>query len=273
MATFSNELSEAEHRAYDASAANRQQSETLGALTPQVESLNNQLETMADRTDDATAAAERQGKVLAATTPKVSDLDAGIAAFTKRVLDAAAARKFEDEVIAGLPPEILELAYSLGILRREVKKTDREIRTEELAGMSNNERILSILDARIARIRNMDNPTEANVDALRALIAKRDEIRGLQHGGIVLPRMGGTMVNVGEAGRAEAVIPLPDLASLAGNLMAGVGGGMGFGGGMSGSGGGGREVVLALDGERLGSVFLDQFNILQSENRLLVDLV
>ena len=37
--------------------------------------------------------------------------------------------------------------------------------------------------------------------------------------------------------------------------------------------GGGREVVLALDGERLGSVFLDQFNILQSENRLLVDLV
>ena len=38
-------------------------------------------------------------------------------------------------------------------------------------------------------------------------------------------------------------------------------------------GGGGREVILALDGERLGSVFLDQFNILQSENRLLVDLV
>ena len=79
---------------------------------------------------------------------------------------------------------------------------------------------------------------------------------------------------MGEAGKAEAVIPLPDLAALAGNLMAGVGGGMGIGGGLgNGSGGGSREVVLALDGERLGSVFLDQFNILQSENRLLVDLV
>ena len=97
---------------------------------------------------------------------------------------------------------------------------------------------------------------------------------GAQHGAIVLPRTGGTRVNVGEAGRAEAIVPLPDLAALAGNLMAGVGGGMGIGGGLgSGSGGGGREVVLALDGERLGSVFLDQFNILQSENRLLVDLV
>ena len=94
-----------------------------------------------------------------------------------------------------------------------------------------------------------------------------------QHGAIVLPRTGGTRVNVGEAGRAEAVIPLPDLAALAGNLMAGVGGGARIGGGMGGGSGGGREVVLALDGERLGSVFLDQFNILQSENRLLVDLV
>ena len=94
-----------------------------------------------------------------------------------------------------------------------------------------------------------------------------------QHGAIVLPRTGGTRVNVGEAGQAEAVIPLPDLAALAGNLMAGIGGGSRLGGGMSGAGGGNREVVLALDGERLGSVFLDQFNILQSENRLLVDLV
>ena len=46
-----------------------------------------------------------------------------------------------------------------------------------------------------------------------------------QHGAIVLPRTGGTRVNVGEAGRAEAIVPLPDLAALAGNLMAGVGGG------------------------------------------------
>ena len=101
-----------------------------------------------------------------------------------------------------------------------------------------------------------------------------DETQGAAHGAIVLPRTGGTRVNVGEAGRAEAIVPLPDLAALAGNLMAGIGGGRGVGGGMAdGSGGSGREVVLALDGERLGSVFLDQFNILQSENRLLVDLV
>ena len=66
---------------------------------------------------------------------------------------------------------------------------------------------------------------------------------------------------------------MPDLAAMASNLMAGMGGGSGFGGGMGSGSGGGREVVLALDGERLGSVFLDQFNILQSENRLLVDLV
>ena len=99
-------------------------------------------------------------------------------------------------------------------------------------------------------------------------------VPGAQHGAVVLPRMGGTRVNVGEAGQAEAIVPLPDLAALAGNLMAGVGGGRGVGGGLgNGSGGGGREVILALDGERLGSVFLDQFNILQSENRLLVDLV
>ena len=96
---------------------------------------------------------------------------------------------------------------------------------------------------------------------------------GAQHGAVVLPRMGGTPVRVGEAGRAEAIIPLPDLAALAGNLMAGMGGGSRLGGGMGSGAGGGREVVLALDGERLGSVFLDQFNILQSENRLLVDLV
>ena len=96
---------------------------------------------------------------------------------------------------------------------------------------------------------------------------------GAQHGALVLPRSGGTRVNVGEAGRAEAIIPLPDLAALASNLMAGVGGGSRLGGGMGSGAGGGREVVLALDGERLGSVFLDQFNILQSENRLLVDLV
>ena len=96
---------------------------------------------------------------------------------------------------------------------------------------------------------------------------------GAQHGAVVLPRTGGTRVNVGEAGQAEAVIPLPDLAALAGNLMAGMGGGSRLGGGMGSGAGGGREVVLALDGERLGSVFLDQFNILQSENRLLVDLV
>ena len=85
--------------------------------------------------------------------------------------------------------------------------------------------------------------------------------------------MGGTPVTVGEAGQAEAIIPLPDLAAMASNLMAGMGGGSRLGGGMGSGAGGGREVVLALDGERLGSVFLDQFNILQSENRLLVDLV
>ena len=62
---------------------------------------------------------------------------------------------------------------------------------------------------------------------------------GAQHGAIVLPRTGGTRVNVGEAGRAEAIVPLPDLAALAGNLMAGVGGGMGLGGG-SMAGGSGR---------------------------------
>ena len=223
------------------------------------------------------AAAEELGlfglKIKETVAPPVDLLAEGIEAFTERVLEADAARKLEAEILAALPPEILELAYSLGILRKEVKKTDEEIRTEELAGMSNNERLLSILNARISRIRNMDNPTEANIDALRTLIAKRDEIRGLQHGGIVLPRMGGTMVNVGEAGRAEAVIPLPDLAAMASNLMSGVGSGSGLGGGMGSGAGGGREVVLALDGERLGSVFLDQFNILQSENRLLVDLV
>ena len=48
---------------------------------------------------------------------------------------------------------------------------------------------------------------------------------GAQHGAVVLPRTGGTRVNVGEAGQAEAIIPLPDLAAMAGNLMAGMGGG------------------------------------------------
>ena len=71
---------------------------------------------------------------------------------------------------------------------------------------------------------------------VQAWLAERNRpalgpLQNAQHGGIVLPRTGGTPVNVGEAGRAEAIIPLPDLAALAGNLMAGVGGGMGIGGG------------------------------------------
>ena len=78
------------------------------------------------------------------------------------------------------------------------------------------------------------------------------------------------------AREASTFVPMADLAALAGNRLAGVGEGAGRGVGSGlgiGSRGDGREVVLALDGERLGSVFLDQFNILQSENRLLVDLV
>ena len=70
---------------------------------------------------------------------------------------------------------------------------------------------------------------------VQAWLAERNRpalgpLQNAQHGGIVLPRTGGTPVNVGEAGRAEAIIPLPDLAALAGNLMAGVGGGARLGG-------------------------------------------
>ena len=270
----------------------------LEALPPVVEDLSEKVLTVEDRIAQMTAqvleaqaateletaalaglspeiraAAEELGlfglTIKEAVAPPVDLLAEGIEAFTERVLEADAARKLEAEILAALPPEIIALAQSLGILRAEVKETDNE-----LAGTSNStDSILRTLNVRIERLLNKENPTEADAVTLETLLAAREDVLNAQHGGIVLPRMGGTLVNVGEAGRAEAIIPLPDLAAMASNLMAGMGGGSGLGGGMGSGAGGGREVVLALDGERLGSVFLDQFHILQSENRLLVDLV
>ena len=276
MATFRNGLSEVELRAYDATVANSQQAETLAALTQDVIDLDASLANMAEGLGHAQSATDLETQTLAALTPKVSDLDAGIAEFTKRVLDAEAARKLEADILAGLPPEILTLAKSLGLFGLTVDKVTEDI-VDDLAHLRGtfSDTFLES-EARTYDQAQQDlqayKDRKALDDARDAAIAEEDA-PSAQHGAIVLPRMGGTRVNVGEAGRAEAIIPLPDLAAMASNLMTGMGGGASLGGGMGSGAGGGREVVLALDGERLGSVFLDQFNILQSENRLLVDLV
>ena len=259
--TVNDRIAQMTAQVLEAQAATELEADALAGLSPEIRAMAEQLGLFGLKIKEAVA-------------PPVDLLAEGIEAFTERVLEADAARKLEAEILAALPPEIIALARSLGILKAEAKETAAAIKAPNAAIQTTWE----IVDNFLARLDALGDRTDPEAVAARDAIHAAAALEGItlpgaQHGAVVLPRMGGTMVNVGEAGRAEAIIPLPDLAAMASNLMTGMGGGSRLGGGMGSGAGGGREVVLALDGERLGSVFLDQFNILQSENRLLVDLV
>ena len=109
-----------------------------------------------------------------------------------------------------LSPELRALAEEFGLFGLTVGKTAEQIAADQ-------KKIADEL-----RVENR-NALGREIQQLYRAGASAEFIQGhidrmtpsAQHGGIVLPRMGGTMVNVGEAGRAEAIIPLPDLAALA----------------------------------------------------------
>ena len=260
--TVNDRIAQMTAQVLEAQAAAELEAAALAGLSPEIRAMAEELGLFGLQVEEV---AEDVVAATEAIEPPAKTAADRLAEMTAQILETQAATDLEAEALALLSPELRALAEELGLFGLRVVNV-----AEDIADAADDLPSLGSLTHRQAAFDTRLSPAERKEAAEWAVW---QNAQGAQHGAIVLPRMGGTRVNVGEAGRAEAIIPLPDLAALAGNLMAGVGGGMGFGGGMSGSGGGGREVVLALDGERLGSVFLDQFNILQSENRLLVDLV
>jgi hypothetical protein len=100
---------------------------------------------------------------------------------------------------------------------------------------------------------NMLTGSDFNVDLMATVSAPTNPNAGgapagvkLATGGIVMPRPGGTLATIGEAGQAEAVIPLDRL----GSMMGGNGGGATYvvnvNGGLATSSDIGRAVVDAI---------------------------
>ena len=136
----------------DARFATDLEAEALAALTPEMRALAEELGLFGLRVEDVAEVVAAATDEVVEALPPVSLLEEGIAG------------SLLSECLKPKRPESLRLRYwqdcrrksierwrmSLGILKKEVKETDEEIRTKELAGMGRNDRLLSILDARIS---------------------------------------------------------------------------------------------------------------------------
>jgi hypothetical protein len=158
---------------------------------------------------------------------KVAEIN-GLIKATQTVADLVgqgAAEKFKQEGVT------LANALVTGI-KETVNKYQLKLTWKNLKGLS--KPIKSIADFTSAFDKNVTAQFEmANVDA-----------PAMANGGIVNPRTGGTMVRVGEAGKSEAIVPLP-AGGLGGSITINVNAGLG------------------ADGSKIGQLIVDELQAYQ----------
>ncbi len=158
---------------------------------------------------------------------KVAEIN-GLIKATQTVADLVgqgAAEKFKQEGVT------LANALVTGI-KETVNKYQLKLTWKNLKGLSRP--IKSVADFAAAFDKNITAQFEmANVD-----------VPAMANGGIVNPRTGGTMVRVGEAGRSEAIVPLPS-GGLGGSITINVNAGLG------------------ADGSKIGQLIVDELQAYQ----------
>lgn len=158
---------------------------------------------------------------------KVAEIN-GLIKATQTVADLVgqgAAEKFKQEGVT------LANALVTGI-RETVNKYQLKLTWKNLKGLTRP--IKSIADFAAAFDKNVTAQFEmANVD-----------VPAMANGGIVNPRTGGTMVRVGEAGKSEAIVPLP-AGGLGGSITINVNAGLG------------------ADGSKIGQLIVDELQAYQ----------